>query len=540
MKLAPDASPCTLPRARRGRLFAVVWIFMGVVVGLFMLTCSSVFLLSAVRSFIGAEAMWSKNQKDALYALTRYTLYADEADHTAYRAALAVNYGDRLTRIELEKPVPDLSVAEAGLLQGRNHPDDVAGMVFLIHWFRSVPEIRQALGIWAAADDQFDRMTQVGDRVRAAVQSGPLAQVQIQQFLQQLQNINQVLTPLEDDFSYTLGAAARKYTQMGLLVLSVAVAAMLAVAYLFSRHLLLRFENVQDRLRTNEAQLQSVLQLTPQPILVMRQSDGQLLYANAHAREQFGLGSAPLAELSARDLYLSQTDYLALMQRLKTTDRVTDFELQMQNLDSTPFWCWCSLQRIRYAEQDCVLTVLLNVDEHKRTQEALHYRADHDPLTGLPNRAMFMDAFKRCLQGLEHRGGSGALLFLDLDKFKEINDNLGHEIGDLVLQQVANRLQGCMRAGDLVARLGGDEFVVLIDGAQDLAHTQFIADKVLSALRPSYEVGGRLLQVTTSIGVSRFPQDGLDLVQLLSAADAAMYEAKSAGRNNMRLHQQAA
>lgn len=535
MATVPDLSMSALAPLRRGRLFAIIWIYMGVVLGLFFLTCFSIFLLSAVRAYVGGEGLWSKAQKDALYALTRYTQNARQSDYTAFRTALSVNQGDRQARIELTKPDPDFALAEAGLLQGRNHPDDVTGMVFLVRWFRSLPELSQVISIWAAADYHIEKLTQVGDDIHAAVQAGPLSSVQVAQFVQQLQTLNDEITPLEDGFSYALGASARKYTQRVLLTMLAAVLLMLTAAYLLSRRLLLRFETAQEMLRISETQLQSVLQLTPLPIVIVRESDEQILYLNDHARQQFHLRDIAISALRSRDFYVNPTDRDLLIAALRPTGRVTDLELQLKDRHGTPFWSWCSSQRIRYEGQGCVVTALLNVDEHKRAHDELRYRAYHDALTNIPNRAMFMDAFKRSLHRLERNGGTGSLLFIDLDHFKDINDRLGHDVGDLLLQQVAQRIQACVREGDLVARLGGDEFVVLVEGPDD---TQRMADKVLSVLRPDYVLGKHLVRVTASIGVSRFPQDGSELNELLSAADTAMYQAKTAGRNSVQFYQQ--
>jgi diguanylate cyclase (GGDEF)-like protein len=537
MAAVPDRSAPALAPLRRGRLFAIVWVYVGVVLGLFVLTCFSVYLLSAVRAYVGGEGLWSKAQKDALYALTRYTLQADEADFMAYRNALAVNQGDRQARIELEKPSPDFAVAEAGLRQGRNHADDVAGMVFLVRWFQSLPELRQALTIWAAADAQIDKLTLLGDRIHDAVQAGPLSQAQVAQFLQQLHALNTEITPLEDDFSYTLGAAARKYTQLVLLTMLVAVLLMLTLAYLFSRRLLWRFEAAQDMLHASEAQLKSVLQLAPIPIVIVRESDEKLIYINDHGRQQFNAGDLAVSEMHSRDFYVNSADRDTLIAALRATGQVRDMEIQLQDRRGTQFWVWCSSQRIRYEGQDCVLTASLNVDERRRAHEELSYRAYHDALTELPNRAMFMDAVKRSLHRLERSGGSGSLLFVDLDHFKAVNDGLGHDAGDLLLQQVARRIQACVREGDLVARLGGDEFVVLVEGPDD---SHRMAEKLLTELRPEYVLGPHRVQVSASIGVSRFPQDGHDLSELLSAADTAMYQAKTAGRDGVQFYQRPA
>lgn len=533
MTLVADLSTPALPVTKRRRLFVVVWIFGAVVVGLFVLTCLSIFLLSAVRAYVGGEGLWSKGQKDAIYALTRYTLYANEADYGAYLSALAVNQGDRQARIELEKPAPNLAIVRDGFLQGRNHPDDIDGMVFLFRHFRRLPDISRAIDIWAAADEHIEALTQIGTRIRAATLAGPLPPEQGRQFLLQLHAINDALTPLEDDFSYTLSSAARKYTQVILVVTSVAVLLMLSLAYWASRRLLLQFELTQEVLRKGEEQLKSVLQFAPLPIVIVRLADERVLYANDHARSQFGWGDKPLDALRPRDFYVNPADRDRLIAALQSTGRVTDLELLLQDAEGQPFWGLYSSQRIRYAGADCVMTALLNVDERKRAHDEMSYRAYHDALTGLPNRAMFMDALKRTLHRMERSEGVTSLLFIDLDHFKTVNDRLGHEAGDLLLQQVAQRIQDCVREGDLVARLGGDEFVVLVEG-QDDAHR--LAEKILSVLRPDYQLGDHAVQVTASIGVSCFPEDGTELNGLLSAADTAMYQAKTAGRNGVQFY----
>ncbi|MDR7308241.1 sensor domain-containing diguanylate cyclase [Rhodoferax saidenbachensis] len=527
-----DLSVPALPVKRR-RLFVVVWIFVSVVVGVFVLTCLSIFLLSAVRAYVEGEGLWSKGQKDALYALTRYTLYAKEVDYTSYQAALAVNQGDRQARIELEKPVPDYAVARAGFLQGRNHADDVDGMVFLFRRFRHLPDIDKAIAIWAAADRHIEQLTLVGERIHAATQAGPLPPEQAQQFLAELQAINDELTPLEDNFSYTLGEAARKYTLVILLVVFVAALLMLTLAYWASRRLLLQFELTQEALRKGEEQVKSVLQFAPLPIVIVRLSDEAVMYVNDRMRTEFGLGDRPMKSFRPRDFYVNSADRDQLITALQATGRVSDLELLLKDAHGKVFWALYSSQRIRFGGHECVMTALLNVDERKRTHDELRYRAYHDALTGLPNRAMFMDALKRTLHRMERSEGVTSLLFIDLDHFKSVNDRLGHETGDLLLQQVAQRIEDCVREGDLVARLGGDEFVVLVEGHDDANR---MAEKILSVLRPEYQLGDHAVNVTASIGVSCFPQDGTELNGLLSAADFAMYQAKTLGRDGVQFY----
>jgi diguanylate cyclase (GGDEF)-like protein len=150
-------------------------------------------------------------------------------------------------------------------------------------------------------------------------------------------------------------------------------------------------------------------------------------------------------------------------------------------------------------------------------------------LTGLPNRALFHDRLDLALAIATRRSGPLAILFLDLDRFKIINDSLGHEVGDKVLVSVGRRLRSCLRNEDTLARLGGDEFAVLLPEIGDSSGAQTVADKLLGALNGPQRIGGHELTVSASVGVALFPEDGTDVQHLLRSADAAMYRAKSRG-----------
>jgi diguanylate cyclase (GGDEF)-like protein len=162
----------------------------------------------------------------------------------------------------------------------------------------------------------------------------------------------------------------------------------------------------------------------------------------------------------------------------------------------------------------------------RKTREELRTLAYHDTLTGLPNRSLLQDRLAVAIAHARRQATRLAVLFLDLDDFKAVNDSFGHDFGDRLLVEVAGRLRASVRAGDSVARFGGDEFVVLLDEvseAQDAAH---VATKVLEALRAPYRLDGRLVRVAASVGMSVFPDDGASCGELLRQADAAMYRNK--------------
>jgi len=177
-----------------------------------------------------------------------------------------------------------------------------------------------------------------------------------------------------------------------------------------------------------------------------------------------------------------------------------------------------------------------DITERVQTQERLAYMAQHDPLTELPNRTLLLDRLKQSLAGARWHNKRVAVLFVDLDRFKTINDTLGHEVGDRLLQQLAGRFQHSVHEGDTVARFGGDEFVILLDDVASEEDIVNVAQKVLKALTPPFEVDHQTLYVTASIGVSLFPNDGEDASTLLKNADIAMYRAKEAGKNTYQFY----
>jgi len=175
----------------------------------------------------------------------------------------------------------------------------------------------------------------------------------------------------------------------------------------------------------------------------------------------------------------------------------------------------------------------------KAAAEEIQNLAFYDPLTQLPNRRLLVDRTKQALAGSARSGWEGALLFIDLDHFKTLNDTLGHDYGDLLLQQVATRLTDCVREGDTVARMGGDEFVVLLVGlsvqsAEAAAQTQAIGDKILARLNQPYQLASHEHHSTPSIGATLFNNHQMGIEELLKQADIAMYQAKAEGRNTLR------
>ncbi len=187
--------------------------------------------------------------------------------------------------------------------------------------------------------------------------------------------------------------------------------------------------------------------------------------------------------------------------------------------------------KLTFLDDGRVIVMLSDVTERKRTEEELAYKATHDLLTGLPNRMLLRDRFSVAMAQAQRVGKKLAVIFLDLDRFKEVNDTLGHDAGDRLLDAVGNRLIDLVRKTDTVARIGGDEFLLLVPNIDQVEDVIDIAQKVLDALRESFIVDGHKISITASIGIAIYPDDGTDVDTLVSRADKAMYEVKQRGHD---------
>ncbi|MGH8503455.1 MAG: PAS domain S-box protein [Gammaproteobacteria bacterium] len=209
-------------------------------------------------------------------------------------------------------------------------------------------------------------------------------------------------------------------------------------------------------------------------------------------------------------------------------------EIEAMRADGSVFPVELAITRIPVEGTPEFTAYLRDITERKQTEERLHYLANYDGLTNLPNRVLLTNRLQQSLAQAQRYGRSVAILFIDLDRFKSVNDALGHEVGDLLLKAVAGRLLHCVRESDTVARLSGDEFVVMLTDILRPADASQIAQKLVDALHRPFDIAGHSLTVDASIGVSVYPRDGEDAKSLIKNADTAMYQAKQGGRNQFR------
>ena len=290
----------------------------------------------------------------------------------------------------------------------------------------------------------------------------------------------------------------------------------------------------EQSLRASEERFRALVQHAADVILVL-EVDGTVRHVSPAVRSVLGydpdrlVGTLGWTLVHEGDAQAAQTFHAEL---LDTRGGSRSVELRWQHREGS--WRWLEVKGTNLLHQPEVRGIVLNardISRHKSLEQQLVQRALHDQLTGLPNRMLFMDRLEQALERCARRGKFAAVLFLDLDRFKLVNDNLGHDRGDQLLVQVAERLRTCLRRVDTIARIGGDEFTVLLEEVGSAGDASLVADRIIEAFRGSFRIESQEIFVGTSIGIALgAPDQGTTAQGLLRNADIAMYRAKANGR----------
>jgi diguanylate cyclase (GGDEF)-like protein/PAS domain S-box-containing protein len=264
-------------------------------------------------------------------------------------------------------------------------------------------------------------------------------------------------------------------------------------------------------------------------------AEGRIVYANRASCRSLGRSREELLCLTIPDIdpRFPKERWQTFWEELKVRGSMT-FETQHQTKQKHVFPVEITATYLNFDGQEYCFAFARDITERRVAEERVQSLAYYDALTGLPNRILLRDRLTQALATARRQKHQVALLFLDLDRFKIINDSLGHTVGDLLLQEVAERLQSFAREQDTVARLGGDEFLIVLTNVKDIPAAAVAAERFMDAMTVGFVIQGHSLSVSCSLGISIFPEHGADSETLIKNADAAMYSAKDAGRNNFQ------
>ncbi|MFQ5473919.1 MAG: putative bifunctional diguanylate cyclase/phosphodiesterase, partial [Dehalococcoidia bacterium] len=300
-------------------------------------------------------------------------------------------------------------------------------------------------------------------------------------------------------------------------------------------------KEAEESLRTSEQQYRDLYEDAPIAYLSV-DVDGRVKKANRHAEEILGFSRDDLIGIPVADLYADsspdETKTRERLERLREGREIISEELQMRRAGGEQLWVSLTIRPVHDDEGNFVesRSTIVDITERKQAEKTIRHLAYHDGLSGLPNRTLFVDRLKQAVAVARRSGELVAVMFLDLDHFKDVNDTVGHAEGDRLLRKVARRLQSLLREGDTLARFGGDEFVLLlpnITGAEDAIRA---AQRILKALNKPWQVAGREFHLAASIGITIAPIDGTNPDTLLRNADTAMYRVKEHGRSSFELY----
>ncbi|HEX4986598.1 MAG TPA: EAL domain-containing protein [Burkholderiales bacterium] len=654
------------------RLLPIIWPFLVIVILLLMLSAESMNILVAARSYSEGESLWSKAEKRAMFHLLRYTESRDAADYYRYREAIAIPLGDGRARVELAKADPDFAAAWQGFIEGRNHPDDIPGLIMLYRRFQHVDFMAAVIELWTEGDAHIAELNTVAEDLHALISSGRETPAALRAFRERLLDIDTRLTPLTDRFTRTLGDATRKTKTLLLTANLLAAALLLPIGILLSRRMLdhrlraeqalelsqerfdlavagsndglwdwntatgemyfsPRFEqllgfdelelgndmeklaarmhpedgaairaalvqhlkhgavfDVETRYRTKGGDYRwfrvrgqsvrdgsgravrmagSVTDMTDRRQaatdlfvekeralvtlasiadgVITTDTEGWVDYLNPVAEQLTGWTTATARGLPMQAILRTIDENsrrvapnpIELVLREQRTVEATSTVLLVRN-DGTevPIKQSAAPIRSRTGEISGVVLVLHDVSRERQYVAKLSYQASHDSLTGLINRSEFEHRLELALTSAAQIGRHHAVMYLDLDQFKIVNDTCGHAAGDQLMRQVSAVLQRRLREGDTLARLGGDEFGVLLENCAPDNALRIAEELRQCVMECHFAWEARSFNIGVSIGLVNITDGMFTLTDVLSAADTACYMAKENGRNRVQVY----
>ncbi|SUU87278.1 PAS domain S-box-containing protein/diguanylate cyclase (GGDEF)-like protein [Aminobacter aminovorans] len=526
------------------QLLGLLWPFIAVVLIQTVIAGASLYTLSAVRAYAAGESAWSKGHKDAIYYLTLYADSGDAAYFERFRNAIAVPLADRDARLAMEKPLLDYDAAYDGFIRGGNHPNDNPGLIWLFKNFRHVPYLSNAVDRWIDADPKILEIAALGEAMHDGISTDKASEQQLAAWKDDIHRLHEETAPLAEAFSVSLGRGSRDITVLLLCVNVVTAAALILLAMRRTGNLLEQRRAFESALNAERERAQITLASIGQAV-VATDADGRLDYMNEAAETMLDWHGAsakgkPLDQLFRLVSEESDEEDDGFIARVLAGEAIGGSGVPQQLMRPDLSSVAVSLVAAPLYVDGKVAGAVLVFHDRTKEQEfmaQLSWQATHDTLTSLANRREFEARLNASLAALAKRPAVHALMYLDLDQFKIVNDTCGHAAGDELLRKVSAALHGQLRPTDLLARLGGDEFGILLENCPE----ELAADTA-EGLRKSVDElnfvwAGRAFKISVSIGVVGMSDASMTLEEILRSVDVACYMAKERGRNRIQIQQ---
>jgi diguanylate cyclase (GGDEF)-like protein len=534
-----------IPRQTDNRLLRLVLPIVAVIILQATLAFVSFEVLSAVRAYVEGEGLWSKGQKDSIHYIALYATTGDERHFHKFQSAIAIPLADRSARLALELEAVDLIAARNGFLSGGNHPDDISSMIWLFRYFRNVSYMATAVDIWRKTDPFLGELASLGNAIHDDFLRGSSTAILAATRKDQIERIDQRLAPLAIEFSRSLGAGSRDIKTL-LTIVNLLAAVLLIILIVLQKRISLKFQlRFENALRITNTRFDAALGNLPQGICMFDGQKRLVVWNDRFAQiyqlppELLRVGTpheAIIADRISRGILKGETSETAVEAKLAVLDQLPS------NTSSSRVDEFADGRLMRIVRQPTAdggwVAAHEDITEQRRAEAEIVHLACHDVLTGLANRAEFNARLEKATKRLMRNGGTVTVMMLDLDKFKAVNDALGHPAGDALLVEVGKRLQSSIRGADVLARLGGDEFAIIQEGCANQHEDAIaLALRIIGVIAHPFDLGGHQASVGASMGIALCPEHGVSPEELIKCADLALYDAKANGRNDYRIFQ---
>ncbi|MFQ3250962.1 MAG: diguanylate cyclase (GGDEF)-like protein/PAS domain S-box-containing protein [Glaciecola sp.] len=494
-------------------------------------TFSVVRIQSGVSVYLGGLSVWSRAQVEAVRYSELYLQTGDIAHLKLAQKWLEIPIGDMNGRLALESDPISLERSREGFLQGLNHPDDISTMILMFRTMKNAPYMKEAIVAWRSSDDSLIALMELLPKIEKEWSKSPVDMGVLQSLGTQLVRLDEQLTRDAEAFRDRMSTASRTLV----LILSVLTVVIFIVLFFISTYLILR---LTKSLRHSELKFRKTFENAGMGIAQL-DMDGQILEAN----EAF----CKILKFDKKDIYNKSYEQLVKPEDsqqnsphykfVKDTRDSVNIESQIICGDGSVARAKINLSMFEQPALNSTqyICIVEDVSEQHRLSVELNRHARQDDLTGLINRRAFKNYLQESLNSAKNDGFVHCLCFVDLDRFKIVNDTSGHIAGDQILRQVAKRLAGKVRKNDILARLGGDEFALILDNCEPERAVKIAESLRLALTEIPFIWQNKQFNIGCSIGLAPITSKTQNLEELLKAADLACHLAKEKGRDRVVL-----